>query len=911
MIRSLLTLCICWTTIFGSLGQQFDHYTVNNGLPANMVYRISQDSKGFIWIITERGIARYDGRNFKVFGTKDGLPTNDIWELAITSDDRVWYFSKSASMGYIRNDSIYDFPSSEANKILFPSNINEQQNEVTFGYNQVWYGLENNLWQPLTGDKSDHHSNYLELHNNFISSKNGEYGRPISRRIDSIAVIFGPKQFAVLNVPDETIKEFDYPAELRDKNFSFFRAHKVNGQIQLTGQGFVAELDMEQGMVNVDLFPDDLESHFAFKDSFGNYWLASLTRGMYKLPANKRNSVYSLQEQRVRGLIDSPMGTIASITDRGFYIIDEDAESSLISAGSGFVYTAEYIPELMTTYLLSAREVMSIDEAGIRKTHRPVARNLLLYDGFLYGNVSGGLNKLTKDLEQITMYREVGIKTLTVWNDQLYLGTSSGPKRFTGSSIESVTEFSEIVNKPILDMLTLPDERLVLSTDGFGIYILDQNAARLLEGSEYSSANQIYVKGKQLWLATDNGLLNYELNETSVEFKQRIGTGEGLPNPVINSVLLKNGSLIVGTDNGLAVIPENQTSASQVSHIFVSEAAMNGSKIPDGDAFRFSKENPLNIEVGLVDLGNDLNGSNYSYKLEPIQSSWTDTQASNLSFSSLAPGDYTLRLRAGEVSSSYSFVVLPLWWQRDLSLIAIGIAVMALIIFAMQQYRKYELKKKMSKLEVQNKLTEFELYALRSQMNPHFVFNSLAAIQYCINNNQVELAEKYLVKFSRLVRQFFELSKQKEVDLESEIELLRNYLDIEKLRFKEKLDYSVRVTPELASKNPKIPTMLLQPIVENAINHGIFNKRNGGRVDIDFTQLEDSTLIVEIADNGVGMKATAKSLNGKRTSSDVLNERIGFLNKGGNWTISYDNKAAFPTEKDQGNITTFMIKPEA
>ena len=192
-------------------------------------------------------------------------------------------------------------------------------------------------------------------------------------------------------------------------------------------------------------------------------------------------------------------------------------------------------------------------------------------------------------------------------------------------------------------------------------------------------------------------------------------------------------------------------------------------------------------------------------------------------------------------------------------------------------------------------------------MNPHFVFNSLAAIQYCINNGDIRSAESYLVKFSRLVRQFFELSKQKEVTVSKEVELLKNYLDIEKLRFNEKLEYSIEIGDRVDVSKVNIPTMLLQPVVENAINHGIFNKESKGRVDIRFQQNGDNSLEVEIEDNGVGFVNTKKTDSGKRTSSHVLEDRLLFLNKSGKWDISLSHREAYPEKEDRGNITTFKI----
>ena len=216
--------------------------------------------------------------------------------------------------------------------------------------------------------------------------------------------------------------------------------------------------------------------------------------------------------------------------------------------------------------------------------------------------------------------------------------------------------------------------------------------------------------------------------------------------------------------------------------------------------------------------------------------------------------------------------------------------------------------KKNQKIFEDKRLIELQLKALRSQMNPHFVFNSLAAIQYYINENDFEASEMYLVKFSKLIRQFFELSKENEISLAAEIDLLQSYLEIEKLRFKEKLNFKINVDDDLYTESTKVPTMILQPIIENAINHGIFNKEDNGEVIVNFKKGQNQTLIVEIIDDGVGFVNTNKSQNGKIKSSNVLKDRLHFLNNSKKWNISYTEEELHPEQYEKGNKSIFIMQ---
>ncbi len=193
-------------------------------------------------------------------------------------------------------------------------------------------------------------------------------------------------------------------------------------------------------------------------------------------------------------------------------------------------------------------------------------------------------------------------------------------------------------------------------------------------------------------------------------------------------------------------------------------------------------------------------------------------------------------------------------------------------------------------LKNQKRQHQLQLKALRGQMNPHFVHNSLNAIQYYIQKNDVETSETYLAKFSKLMRQFFDYSRQQQITISDEISLLNNYLQIEKLRFEEKLEYDITIDPKLEIEDEFLPSMLLQPIVENAINHGLFHKKGKGKVSIEFRYLHENSFKVSIIDNGIGINNT-KILNKNITrntashSSEVLKERIHFLKVSGLWEI--------------------------
>ena len=184
------------------------------------------------------------------------------------------------------------------------------------------------------------------------------------------------------------------------------------------------------------------------------------------------------------------------------------------------------------------------------------------------------------------------------------------------------------------------------------------------------------------------------------------------------------------------------------------------------------------------------------------------------------------------------------------------------------------------KLKIQNK--KIELQSLRREMNPHFIFNSLNSVnQFIATNNELE-ANQYLTKFSKLMRGVMENSKDDFIPFHEELELLKNYLALEKSRFQDKFDYEITVDEHLNSQNLQIPGMLIQPFLENAIWHGLRYKNEKGFLKLNF-QKSNNQLNIKIEDNGIGIKESKnqktehqKNRNGRGMKNTL--ERIKLLN---------------------------------
>jgi tetratricopeptide (TPR) repeat protein len=224
------------------------------------------------------------------------------------------------------------------------------------------------------------------------------------------------------------------------------------------------------------------------------------------------------------------------------------------------------------------------------------------------------------------------------------------------------------------------------------------------------------------------------------------------------------------------------------------------------------------------------------------------------------------------------------------------------ILLGVFVFRIFSLKRKNEKLaikkdqaELQQRVAELEMQALRAQMNPHFIFNCLSSINRFIFKNDNKLASDYLTRFSRLIRMVLMHSQKKLIPLQDELEMLRLYLDLERLRFKDAFDYSITTTNIVDAGAIFIPPLLLQPFCENAVWHGLMHKESKGHLNIIISEVvgeNEKVLHCVIEDDGVGREKAAEfksksAENEKSLGLKITTERLALLNKENNFSTFY------------------------
>lgn len=282
------------------------------------------------------------------------------------------------------------------------------------------------------------------------------------------------------------------------------------------------------------------------------------------------------------------------------------------------------------------------------------------------------------------------------------------------------------------------------------------------------------------------------------------------------------------------------------------------------------------IQIDAVDYSNLDLITQYSISKNGNENKWNTITGNEINLNEAAYGKYVIKLRCKTVSGTFStpislsLIIEPPFWAKWWFLLFCSIAFLALAYISIQLIARLQIRKKQRIHDAEMKLQEVEYKALNALMNPHFIFNSLNNIQSLINRNFIETANQYLVIFSKLIRQNMLNISKGLVSLPKELELVENYLTLEKLRYKEIINYSIEVDGEIDIGAIMISPLLIQPLVENAIIHGLLPKQSlDNKISIVISEL-DNILLIEIIDNGVGITTSFMNRNRGRESYGLI-----------------------------------------
>lgn len=965
----ILLLTYCLQAMLLNVGKvnaqqhSYVHYTTFDGLPSQVVYSIIQDSKGFIWLGTLNGLCRFDGKNFKTYTTDDGLPDNEVLQLAEDKQGRIWlslfnggacYFkdekfywagndSSMAQVSGVGNFISYFFPDGEDGFFIYGGRkvyYLSYDLKIKYTYDNFVFGKASSVLQKK--------NTVVNIGKEITEFKNGiviKTTQQESLMNDSIKVSNNQKFIdnqVYINIYDSlrlTVGILNNKMELAEsKTFHF--PYRIDNILKVGNYYFITTLDhVLLRCKTSDIFfsePEIFLTGNTFNnvliDKEGALWITSLDNGFYHLPA-EGSYTYTTQ---------------SGLSDNSIYAIYNYTNEIIFSDSKGNIYNNNPLRKIVCMgddkiifrilkmqqvgkfiYVAADRGVYQIDPDNKQATKRiyyGAAKDLFYHNNKIIIACIGGIFSHT-------ISNEAGIDTLLTGRKtnvcvdlkgQLWVGDLEGLYLWKSKNvtINYGAIYKELKTRVTGISLT-SDSVLWISTQANGLIGLKNDSLKYhytkTEGLTTNNLKSVFVYGNKLCLPTDKGvdIVTYSNLSYTIEHYNK---WDGLADDDVNSVYIKNDTLYAGTAQGFSIVPLKHNNKAVPPKIYISGFSVNNRDT----AFTSKLYLPFklnNINISYVGLSY-ASGKNikYRYKIKDADV-WKYTTNTSLTFPGLAPGSYHFTVDAqsstGMWSSSpatLSFTIRKPFWLENWFIFLLsftGASVIAYIYYRHQKKLRHDLL-------LNNNMLQSEIKALRAQMNPHFVFNSLNSIQHFIFSNKKEEANEYLSEFSRLIRMILDNSQNNFITVAEEIEFLTVYLKLEQLRLQHKFNFYFECQADQQIQELLLPSMLLQPFIENAIIHGIAPKKGSAEICISF-KLKENGFQCTIEDDGIGLplqkteSSDQNKLHNDHKSFGIasLTERIKTINQIYNSSIRFELQNRLDPEQNISGaiVTIYFGKP--
>ncbi|MBL86858.1 MAG: histidine kinase [Winogradskyella sp.] len=899
----------CFGLLLQAQNPVFVHMSTVSNLPDVEFYDIAEDNQNYIWLAANKGLYRYDGKTYKQF-THPEQKSNSLFQLKFDTKDRLWCNNIYGQLFYVENNRLQLFydASQLVNGQLAQFEILENSirlftvigifdiNKTTKQVTEVFKGM-------CITNVRDHDSNYT-----FIINFEGElkrhrlykFGKKKSTKILEITSanrIQSPKLFAfkndvflihnnakgnvlyVIDKAENTSKKVAIPFRLQNETI-YNILNFDNEYWFLTSSGiFVYEFENELFMFKEQLFSTESVTDVQI-DFNNNYWFITLDNGVFVSPnLNIRRVELSTIESKITASLALQNNHFVLGTNDGkllFYnqnqllktlqlpgkkiigklYFDAEKEQLIVSINA----SESFVIDLKTDKITDVKNRFSV-----AKTFSKINDSTLFYGNYRQAIVyKKAFNNSEKQI-----LKESRVKASVVSGNALFVSYIDGLYKYNCNTFSS-EEIQYNSASLLVNAIANTNGTIWLATQHNGLLKYEQNTLQPsgIKLPENLQINTILSDGWLLWIGTDSGLFQYH---TKTNELKSLSAQDGL-NTAVNSLLVLQNQLVVVLPNGFYTLPKQNGLFKSFKTAKVRVEAVS---INDRDTLvtrSYKLPHHLN-KIGLKFNSNGFQSNqhvNYQYRVQEIDSSWQNIPLNThfVNFNSLSSGTYTFELKAQNISAKnpvfavpITFVIAKPFWETYWFYALVLLTVFGLIWL----YFRWRLQQKeaqriaeVDKILIDKKITNLRLENLRSQMNPHFIFNALNSIQDYIISNEKELASSYLVKFSRLIRMYLDYSQQNEITLEEELNALKLYLELEKVRFEDELEYTISVDNQLKTKQIKVPSLFIQPYVENALKHGLLHKLNDRKLHIEAKIIQQNKLEITVEDNGIGRAQSEK-----------------------------------------------------
>lgn len=891
-------------------GKTFLNYSPKNGLANHYVNAIIEDQFHLITVGTIDGLSVIDKPKGKIsnFTIKDGLPSNHVTSFCLDPNIGLWT-GTNAGLCIWDGKKVIQVPFFKDYNITCL--LYSEKHGVFIGTNKGLFLQKNNLndFIPVL-DSLNVTSISIEKNQNiiYVGSNKGLYIRNLDKKRTSIfhisnglideeitSVLCQKNGVVWIGSKSGLISfnglDFSYYTIGFDNNSNHIRSLLIDyednlwigthsGLYRYRGKGFTV---YDRQNISGSPFIYQIT-----RDNNKDLWFGTENNGAFKF-SNGFFKNYSVKQ----GLLDNKVAAVLSLndgsvwfgTDKGISILKNEKFENF-PFGTSFKQQAP-----INCFYKDSKDVIWV---GGQNGLCAIKKKSTTYDITYY--------KLP-----ISTYEKEGY---AVWS---FIEDNKG-NIWAGTYLEGL--FKLVNNQFVRQNISSPEPvstALDLCKDTYGnlyaatmngvlMFNPDKHTYKLISEKEGLSSELVYAIGitndkNYLWAGTNQGVNRIDLKKLQYSLIDilKYGKNDGFSGVESNSHGIfedADSSIWFGTVNGLIKYsPKEFITNDNLSKINITniKLAYTDTLLESGSELPYSLNNISFYFDGicLTDPEKVL----YSYKLENYDKAWSPyTDINNTKYDNLPPGKYTFKVKSCNNEgiwniepATFSFTIktpyYKTWWFILICIISVTAIVIAIFRIRVRQIKM----KQQAEFEQQVEVSKAELKALRAQMNPHFVFNSLNSIQHYILNSKGDEAVKYLNKFAKLIRIILNNSEKPTVTINEDIEALKLYLELERMRFENKFDYAIEIDESIDGDYDEIPPMLIQPYLENAILHGINPKEGNGHITI-LIKVVNQFIKISITDDGIGrekskaIQSLQPAARHKSLGMKITKDRVRILN---------------------------------
>lgn|GEM_PF-5409535 len=948
MYKGSVTFLILFLFSFFCQSQEFGltkRLDLSFGLPTETVYATAIDKENYVWICTDNGIVKNNGSYLKLFTTNDGLPSNDVFGIYIDSKNRKWLMGYFSGIYYLKDDKVFKISGSDF--------INDTKS--IFEYDDVLY---------FTG--SDKTYRFFPTTGKFKEVKSIAQTIILAVNTDD-KTIFGIKQNRTILISDftkdkllvrfEMKKKHLYPTEQKvfnnlvffdsihkkrwayskgkwidphtvfnfeDNGFKDLTNHKTSNKYIIFDNKIKVfnnkkyQKNLSDAINRFPLNKDEVES-MDF-DTNGNFWITfNNITGVY-LPNNFDNIInYSF----LKSLKINKTVNYVSFSKNQALFFTEDLHAHLfdlntceeINTNSNFMTLGVPMTSYVnnnTHYICATGGVTAFEASnGNLKevfTNPFFTKTLAIKNDTIFSINGRAIYKNFKPY--LVLNAKTRIRFIAINGKNFFLGNELELLKYNEANKSIIKNEVKYANC----MITYKDGVLV-GTNSKGITYYDKNLKAVTTVNLPNECiNTLYIEPHSNCILAGSNSVLYVIKNINNQLKiiNRISSNHGLVKGKIIGIYSWNYKTFVATNKGISVINKLFLNNNKSAQIDIDYISSHDKTIEDFKNINLAREqNEINFKTSLK--GFNLNPEDFTkfYYLKKDNNSvdYHEYSESTISFKDLPPGKYEfgLQLKNNETgkildTKKIRFSIEPKFYETSYFKISLILFALFIVFFASQYYKT----EKSRQLSLSNELLNIEMKTLKSQMNPHFIFNILNTIQSSIYLKDERETNKLFGVFSKLMRDTLDIINKDSITIKEEIDYLKNYIVLENTRKNEKIEVDFIIDDHLDLQQ-KIPVMLVQPIVENVFIHAFDVNSQNPKITIRFHQRHDY-IFIEVEDNGKGINAESSSSKQKSYATKIIENRLKILNQINDQhnTVSYTDLKNTETGKT-GTLVKLII----